>query len=111
MIDWFIDLFIDWFIFFAEKVSDKDIQDVVFKANLDYNKLENLFAELEITASEIDKERRNAKTDDYQIQARFVLRFWRETKGNLATRRRILDALDEYSYKDAKDFLTGKWGK
>ena len=96
--------------FFAVMVTDKDIQDVASKANLDYNQLQKLFVELEITQRDIEKQQRIAETKDYEIQAKHVLQFWRQTNGKLATRRKILDALMECTLIEAKDLLVDTWG-
>ena len=96
---------------FVATVSDKDIQDIASQAELNYNHLDNLFGKLNIQHHEIERERRNANTTDYQIQAKCVLHSWRQNNGNCATRRSIIEALHDSNYIKAAEILIEKWRK
>ncbi|XP_072023538.1 uncharacterized protein [Amphiura filiformis] len=92
-----------------EQVSDLDIKVVVGKANLTSDNLTELFTELEIPSPEVESAKFGACTSDVKLQSITVLRFWRQTNGRKATRRKILDALRECGFRDAKEILEEKW--
>ena len=91
-------------------VSDKDIRDVAGNAGLRHSDLENLFVVLGLQADAIENAQRLAGTNDYKLQAASVLRSWRETNGNAATKQVIINALEECQYTGAVEILLGKWG-
>ena len=78
-------------------------------AGLQHNHLENLFVELELRADEIENAKRLADTNDFKLQAASVLRFWRETNGNAATKQGIINALEVCQLCDAVEILQEKW--
>ena len=93
-----------------EKVSNRDICDITVKANLSHAQLQKLFDELDIDDTAVEKAKRNADTQDFQLQANKVLKEWRTNNGRSATRKRIIDALIECRYTEAKEILEEKWG-
>ena len=92
-----------------EKVSDKDIGDVIKFARLQHSNLENLFVELGLKANEIEKAKKNADSSDIKLQAASVLRSWRRSRGNSATRRTVITALKECRCNEAEKILQEKW--
>ena len=90
-------------------MSDQDIQDVANKAELTRPQLLNLYTALKVTESDIENQERIADTRDFKIQAQFVLRHWRQINGESATRKVLLEALQECGYIQAKQILEKKW--
>ena len=93
-----------------EKVTNKNISDITNKTKLEHKDLRKLFTELDIDSNDVENAERTADTRDFKLQAQKVLRMWRENNGRRATRRRILDALEECNFIDAKETLEKKWG-
>ena len=91
-----------------EKLSDKDILDII-KAKLSRAELHRLFLELGISDTDVENAERIADSRDIGLQANKVLKMWREKIGKNATRRRIINALTECSFMDAKEILEEKW--
>ena len=91
-------------------MSDQDILDVANKAELTYAELHNLYGELRILQVDIENQERIANTNDFTIQAQFVLKRWRQMNGDSATRKVILEALQESRCNRAKQILKKKWG-
>ena len=89
--------------------SDEDIRDVAYKVGLTYNDLHKLYGELHLSLADINREERNSDTRDYSIQAEHILSYWRKKNGKVATRKTILDALQECHNKEAIENLEGKW--
>ena len=93
-----------------KQVSDKDIQDITSKANLEHADLQRMFHTLSMTHAEIENAERNTDSRDVTLRARRVLNEWRKKNGRNACRRRICDALSECSLVDAKEILEATWG-
>ncbi|XP_072027710.1 uncharacterized protein [Amphiura filiformis] len=92
-----------------DMVSDKDIIDVAYEADLAYNDLEKLYLVLEIKTADIDNAKRFDNTQDFKLQATRVLQHWRKTNGSKANRKAILDALQTCDLNEAKEILEEKW--
>ncbi|XP_072015013.1 NLR family CARD domain-containing protein 4-like [Amphiura filiformis] len=92
-----------------EKVSDSDIKDIASNATLLHNQLRHLFVELGIKAPDVENAECRIETRDFQLQAIEVLQFWRQSNGEKATRRAIIEALGECHFCDAKEILEKKW--
>ena len=92
-----------------EQISDKDIGDVTSNARLQQSHLKNLFVELGLEANEIENAEKNADTNDVKLQAASVLRSWRRSRGNVATRQAMINALVKCRYNEAAMILQGKW--
>ncbi|XP_072017961.1 uncharacterized protein [Amphiura filiformis] len=90
-------------------VSDNDINDVVYKTHLGRNLLQRLFHQLGITTSDIEYAERMADTRDFKLQSIQVLHFWRQSNGEKATRKAIINALIECNLIEAKEMLVRKW--
>ena len=65
--------------------------------------------ELRLPADEIENAKRLADINDFKLQAANVLRSWRETNGNAATKEAIINALEECQLYDAIEILQEKW--
>ena len=66
------------------------------------DELQKLFHELSIKQYDIEKAERSANTDDVDLKARAVLRWWKKTNGRKATRDVILEALAKCQDKQTK---------
>ena len=90
----------------VEKVSDRDILDVakVLPAHR-----HTFFYELDMTDSDIQNAEMSADSRDAVLQIRKVLTLWRQQNGSNATRRKVVDALIECGFNEAKEILAKKW--
>ncbi|XP_072016013.1 NLR family CARD domain-containing protein 4-like [Amphiura filiformis] len=95
----------------TEKVSDRDIKDVASNAKLLHDQLRHLFVQLGIKASDRENAERRADTRDFKLQAIEVLRSWRQSKGEKATRKAILHALRKCHLMEAREILVEKWAQ
>ena len=66
------------------------------------DELRKLFHELGIRQRDIEKVERSANTDNIDLKAKAVLRWWVKTNGRKATREAILEALGNSQDKQAK---------
>ena len=64
--------------------------------------LHKLFNELGIKQHDIEKAERSANTNDVDLKAKAVLRWWKKTNGRKATRDVILEALAKCQDKQKK---------
>ena len=96
---------------FPELISDRDIRDVTSKAGLYRLELEQLFVELGLGLDEIEKAKRSANTQDFQLEAASVLRYWRIINGKAATKQAVLDALKGCQSNLAWETLQEMWLK
>ena len=92
-----------------EQISEKDINEVTENARLQHSDLENLFTVIGLQENEIEKAKRNANTTDIKLQAANVLRSWRKSRGNDATRQALISALETCKYNEAVEILKEKW--
>ena len=72
------------------------------------DELRKLFHELGIKQHNIAKAERSASTDDVDLKARAVLRWWKKTNGRRATREVIIKALAKCQDKETKRNLQGQ---
>ena len=80
--------------------SESNFDDII--QILRPNEIHKLFHELGIRQHEIEKAERGANTDDVDLKARAVLRWWKKTNGKKATRDVILEALAKCQDKQTK---------
>ena len=111
-----IDSFSDSFIFYAltsigtgmQKVSDKDIADVV--KELSQIELKHVYEELGLSHIEVENAEDEEKSNALDLKAKRVLRHWRQMNGSQASRKKILHALEKCKYRNAMEELQEKWG-
>ena len=92
-IDFFIYLFLG-VVSFPMPLSDEAIEDVVDA--LEPNELRHLYKELNLTPADQEdavKENLDPQDVDLKEKARYVLKYWRQTNGSKATKKKILEAL------------------
>ncbi|XP_072016289.1 NLR family CARD domain-containing protein 4-like [Amphiura filiformis] len=92
-----------------EKVSSSDINDVVYRAKLGRDQQQHLFRQLGIPSPDVENAERRADTRDFKLQAIKVLESWRQTNGEKATRRAIIDALKECGFIEAEEIIEKQW--
>ncbi|XP_072022993.1 uncharacterized protein [Amphiura filiformis] len=90
-------------------ISETDLSDVARKAELGWDDLNHIFVELGLKGPDIENAVRKADTKDFQLQSINVLRFWRHTNGEGATREAIIEALEACKLIEAKEILLDKW--
>ena len=59
--------------------------------------------------NEIENAKKNSDTTDIKLQAASVLRYWRKSRGNDATRQAVITALETCGYNEAVEMLKEKW--
>ena len=91
-------------------MSDTDIVDITCKTKLLHAQLHHMFNELNIHAADIENAERSTDSRDFKLQANRILKMWRSSNGRNATRRRIINALIECGFIEAKEILEEKWG-
>ena len=91
-------------------MSNKDIVIITSKAKLQSDDLHNLFSELDIEDTDVEKAEKMADSRDFKLQANKVLKMWRTKNGKKATRKAIINALTECNLIEAKEILEEKWG-
>ena len=90
------------------RVSDDDVSDIAFASKLLHAQLQHLYLELHVDASHIENAQRHAD-GDYRLEAVRVLKAWRQSLGEQATRRTVIEALEECRFNEAKEKLLDKW--
>ena len=80
--------------------SESNFDDII--QTLGPDELRKLFHALSIKQYDIEKAERRANTDDVDLKARAVLRWWKKTNGRKATRDVILEALAKCQDKQTK---------
>ena len=95
-----------------EQVSDKDISDVISKTKLSVSDLNQVFLELGMSQTDIDNIKHDARDhgESVKMQARRVLREWRQSYGKAATRQAVITALNNVKRTDAVQTLQSQWG-
>ena len=73
------------------------------------DELHYLFEALDIDYREIEKAQYEADTNDVNLQAKNVLRKWKQKIGKKATRNAILEALKECKFTSAIEELQKTW--
>ena len=87
--------------------TDSDFNDVAKLLKRD--ELHYLFEALHIDYREIEKAQYEADTKDVNLQAKNVLRKWRQQMGKQATRNAILEALKECKFTSVIEELQKTW--
>ena len=91
-------------------VSAGDIDFVTHRATLTNDQLERLFQILDLTEDEILAAKNKTTAVDFKLKATSVLKFWKAKEEVKATRRAIINALNDCEYSVAVGKVKTKWG-
>ena len=91
------------------KVSDHDLHDIAYNFKLLRDQLQRLYRVLGLDTSCITNAERQADSRDYKLQGVWVLQTWRQSFGEKATRRTVIEALHKCRLINAKEKLIKHW--